>query len=145
MTKFTPHELADTLNKKPVLTNEPEIKEVFALLGFKLKEYHKASFSASQSYEVHYKRNYLVKVRVDDSRCLSISNEYVDFSEGSDGVSMGGIDTVAQMIGVVIYFAQVLNSGYDGVAIYNRERSHYTEEEYKALIQVMNENVFKPD
>jgi hypothetical protein len=141
--KMTIDELKEILSKKPVLTNEMEIKEVFSLLGFKLKEYYKAGLSASQSYEVHYRRNYLIRVHVDDSRCVSISNEFIKFEEGCSGVSFGGIDTVTELIQTVVLMAQRIDRSYKGEAYFDEEESEYTEEEYAALIEVLNEEVFK--
>jgi hypothetical protein len=141
--KLTTTELIGILEQKPVLAHEMEIKEVFALLGFKLKEYYKAALSAFQSYEVHYRRTYLVKVQVDDSRCLSLSNEYIDFGEGCHGVSYGGVGTVKELLQTVILMAQQLRSDYRGVAYFNEEESEYTESEYRELIETLNEKLFE--
>jgi hypothetical protein len=140
--KITTEELTQILAAKPVQANELELKEVFALLGFKLKEYSKASLSPFQSFEVHYRRTYLFKLEVDDTRCLSLSNEFINFGDGCHGMSFGGVDTVKEVIQTVILMAQKLNSGYDGQIGFNEAESEYTEEEYAALIEVLNEAVF---
>jgi hypothetical protein len=140
--KLTIEELKDILSKKPILTNEAEINEAFALLGFKLKEYNKAGLSQFQRYEVHHRRTYLIKVEVDESRCLSLSNEYIDFSDGCHGVSFGGIDTVTQLIQTVILIAQKVDRTYTGQISFNEDESEYTEQEFMELLEVLNEEIF---
>jgi hypothetical protein len=139
---ITIDQLKDVLSQKPVLTNEVEIKEVFALLGFKLKEYSKAGLSPFQQYEVHYRRNYLFNVAVDDSRCLSLSNEFIDFGDGCHGVSFGGIDTVTQLVQTVILIAQKVDRSYTGQISFNEDESEYTEQEYSSLVDVLNDEIF---
>jgi hypothetical protein len=141
--KLTTTELTGVLEQKPVLANEMEIKEVFGLLGLKVKEYHRAGLSAFQSYEVHHRRTYLVKVEVDDSPCLSLSNEYINFGEGCHGMSFGGVRTVKELLQSVILIAQKIDRDFNGTAYFNEEESEYTEAEYRELIETLNEKMFE--
>jgi hypothetical protein len=143
--KLTIDQLKEILSQKPVRADESDIREVFSLLGFKLKEYNRAGLSHFQRYEVHYRRNYLVKVEVDVSRCLSLSNEFIDFGEGCKGVSFGGIDTVKELIQTVIVMVTKIDRSYTGQVSFVEDESEYTKEEFASLVDALNDEIFNKE
>ena len=99
--KLSKEKLIEALHKPIMECSEEEIRFVFHIFGFNLKE---ACFNddIGMNFEVHYKRVYIVRVVCTLSHLLSFENEYIDFGDKTHGISMGHTETLAETMVVFI-------------------------------------------
>jgi hypothetical protein len=145
MYKLTPEALTDILNRPVTQSSEEELKATFDVLGFKLKEFYtrtEGNKVVSMSFEVHFKRTFVIEVESESgSKLHTFSNEYVNFGDGTSGLSMA-LDNVKNVIQVVInIFCSRMRVPYDGTITW-RERTGYTEKEYIELGHTLNKVIF---
>jgi hypothetical protein len=145
--KLTEVELIELLEKQPVRVDEYDIKEVFGILGLKLKEYFKTSAlgPSHAHFEVHYCTEYLFQVEVDNTRSVSINNEYRNLCGDGTGLCFGSTDTLKDLLKLVILLSGNLKTSYRGQVHFDPERSEYTEEEFKSLVDILNQHIFQEE
>lgn len=131
------------MDKHPLDLLKEEIQAAFFLVGFSIKEYKKPESKTYLSFEVHYRRTYLVKLTFDETRSMRVSNEYVDFGESCHSMSFGGQDTLLDAMQVTtLLLAPKLLKGYNGVVNLDPDKCEYNEGELKELMKVLNECLF---
>jgi hypothetical protein len=140
--KITSEQIKNVLQEKPIMWGESDIREILSILGLTVKEFFQASLSEFKRFEIHHKRFYLFKVEIDNSRCVSFNNEYVNFGEGCHGISFGGTDTVKDLIQLIVPTCSKMDKNFDGQISFNPDESEYTEEEFMELVQTLNEEIF---
>lgn len=145
MYKLTPEALTDILNRPVTQSSEEELKATFNVLGFKLKEFYTRTEEnkvVSMSFEVHFKRTFVIEVESESRHRLhTFSNEYVNFGDGTSGVSMA-VDNVKNVIQVVInVFCSLMRVPYDGDITWS-ERTGYTQKEYIEFAHTLNKVIF---
>jgi nuclear transport factor 2 (NTF2) superfamily protein len=142
MEKLTTAEIEELINKRAIECSEDELKELFSVLGLRLKEYRKHK-SGSLHFEIHYKREYVLNYREFDGNYLgSFGNEYIDFDgEGTSGMSMR-VTSNKELIQLFFGIAsRLLRLQYEGVT-FDEDESIYSQEEFTELIEKVNEMVF---
>lgn len=140
ITKLTVEQLKATLHKDMRDCTENEIRFIFSIFDLNLKEFRKEGDLVD--FEIHFKRNYLMRV-VAKRNLLHFSNEYINFSSENDstnGVSMPYPDTILDvvMLFINLFSPNVLKkAGYE--LSYNPETSTFDSieeaQEYMELIQ----------
>lgn len=138
--KLTKEQLTAALHKNMRDCTENEIRFIFSIFDFNLKEFYQDG--SLVDFEIHFKRNYLMRV-VLQRNLLHFSNEYINFSSENDstnGVSMPYPDTILDvvMLFINIFSPNVLKkAGYE--LSYNPETSIFDSieeaQEYMELIQ----------
>lgn len=100
--KLTKKELADALRKNLTECSENEIRFAFHVFGLTLKECY-FSGENGMSFEIHFRQSFIVRlIAAHKTGVLSFENEYIDFGEGTHGIAMGKIETLAETIVVFI-------------------------------------------
>lgn len=139
MAKLTKETIEHTLTNRPILASADNLKGVFELFGFRLKEFKKRvpPMAIQQDqfiFEVHYRRTYIIKAHItQDSHMVTFSNEWIKFEDKSSGVSMP-VRTVTELIlAVMNLFMHKLNINYQGPTY--SEESEYTFEEMSELLE----------
>lgn len=140
--KLTSEQIKNIMQEKPLMWGELEIREILSILGLTVKEFFQAGLSPFKRFEIHHKRFYLFKVEIDDTRCVSFNNEYVNFGDDCSGVSFGGVDTVKDLLQLIVPMVSKMDINFDGQVSFNPDESEYTEEEFMKLVQTINEEVF---
>jgi hypothetical protein len=140
--KLTQERIKELATKHQSKLSREEYSAFFRLVGLTVKDYDERE-DDQKEFELHYKRLYVLRLNIDRSRCVSIGNEFVNFGEGSDGLSIGGIDTARELIRTVVAFAPKLAPKYDGTVTYDGYRDEYSEDELQEAVEVMNEIVFQ--
>ena len=138
--KLTKEQLTAALHKNMRDCTENEIRFIFSIFDFNLKEFYQDG--SLVDFEIHFKRNYLMRV-VLQRNLLHFSNEYINFSSENDstnGVSMPYPDTILDvvMLFINLFSPNVLKkAGYE--LSYNPETSIFDSieeaQEYMELIQ----------
>lgn len=138
--KLTKEQLTTALHKNMRDCTENEIRFIFSIFDFNLKEFYQDG--SLVDFEIHFKRNYLMRV-VLQRNLLHFSNEYINFSSENDstnGVSMQYPDTILDvvMLFINLFSPNVLKkAGYE--LSYNPETSIFDSieeaQEYMELIQ----------
>ena len=138
--KLTKEQLTTALHKNMRDCTENEIRFIFSIFDFNLKEFYQDG--SLVDFEIHFKRNYLMRV-VLQRNLLHFSNEYINFSSENDstnGVSMPYPDTILDvvMLFINLFSSNVLKkAGYE--LSYNPETSIIDSieeaQEYMELIQ----------
>ena len=138
--KLTKEQLTAALHKNMRDFTENEIRFIFSIFDFNLKEFYQDG--SLVDFEIHFKRNYLMRV-VLQRNLLHFSNEYINFSSENDstnGVSMPYPDTILDvvMLFINLFSPNVLKkAGYE--LSYNPETSIFDSieeaQEYMELIQ----------
>ncbi len=98
ITKLTKEQLTAALHKSLADCTENEIRFIFNVFDFNLKEFYKKDDEVD--FEVHFKRNYLIRV-VLQNPLLHFNNEYINFSSDScptHGVSIQCPGSTLEMI-----------------------------------------------
>lgn len=117
MIKLTKDELIKALHKELMECSVDEIRFVFHVFGFNLKELDsKGGGDTAIDFEIHYKRVYIVRVVVSTNNVLTFENEYVNFGNDTHGIVMGQAETLAETIVVFInmFMPNLLQSaGYE--------------------------------
>ena len=86
MNKLTKEQMQDALRKVTLNCTEEEIRFVFHLFSFDLKEFKQET--GRISFEIHYKINYIVKVEL-TATAMTFSNEWINFEdENTHGIAM---------------------------------------------------------
>jgi hypothetical protein len=149
ITKLTKDEIRAALLKNILENTETEIRTVFDIFDFQLKEFNKSDGCAN--FEVHFKRTYLIRIKADKSK-LEYSNEYVTF-QNSDNSSCHGlaIPAPATLAEVLMFFINsfapniLKSAGY--CVNYDEENSIYSSieeaQEYMKLVQDVCGSVIK--
>jgi hypothetical protein len=101
---FTKEDLRRILNTAPIKIHDDELKSLFQMIGLKVKELHTGFGGKETSFELHHRRLYIIRITVNTSRSVSFHNEYINFGEegGVHGVAVGGIDTVKELLRVLL-------------------------------------------
>lgn len=140
--RINKRQISDTLSSSTYNVQENFLKELFHLLGLRIKEYD-MNFK-TVSFEIHYRTTYVIAVDADTSKCLSFSNEYINFSDDVDGITMP-IKNVKELILIVLnFFMPKLNIRYAGVS-FNEKNYDYEKREFIELIEFCNTEIFKND
>lgn len=149
ITKLTKDEVRAALLKNILENTEAEIRTVFNIFDFELKEFSKSDGYAN--FEVHFKRTYLIRIKADKSK-LGYSNEYVTF-QNSDNSSCHGltIPMPATLAEILMFFINsfapniLKSAGY--CVNYDEENSIYSSieeaQEYMKLVQDVCGSVIK--
>lgn len=154
ITKLSKDELKVALHKSILDATESEIRTVFDIFDFQLKEFHKlqACFAAWVEFEIHFKRTYLMRIHADKNK-LECTNEYITFQNGSEGESCHGlaIPTPHTLAEVLVFFINsfapniLRSAGY--CVNYDAETSPYSSleeaQEYMKLVQETCETIIK--
>lgn len=140
ITKLTKEQLTAAIHKNMRDCTENEIRFIFNIFGLNLKEFCKED--SLVDFEIHFKRNYLMRVIAQKSM-LHFYNEYINFSSEGDntnGVSMPYPDTILEVVILFInlFTPNVLKkAGYE--LSYDPETSIFDSikeaQEYMELIQ----------
>ncbi len=140
ITKLTKEQLMATLHKGMKGCTEDEIRFVFSIFDFNLKEFYQED--SLVDFEIHFKRNYLMRV-VAQGSLLHFNNEFISFqaeSDSTNGMSMPYPKTILDVIIVFInlFSPNILKkAGYE--LSYNPETSVFDSieeaQEYMELIQ----------
>lgn len=148
--KFTKDEVKSILAKRILDCTEEEVRAVFDIFDFQLKEFFKTT--SDIDFEVHFKRTYLMRIKADSNK-LECSNEYVTFQNGAEGESCHGlaISTPATLAEVLVFFINsfapniLRSAGY--CVNYDAETSPYNSleeaQEYMRLVQDVCETIIK--
>lgn len=149
ITKLTKDEVRVALLKNILENTETEIRTVFNIFDFELKEFNKSD--GYVNFEVHFKRTYLIRIKADKSK-LEYSNEYVTF-QNSDTSSCHGlaIPMPATLAEVLMFFINsfapniLKSAGY--CVNYDEENSIYSSieeaQKYMKLVQDVCGSVIK--
>lgn len=149
ITKLTKDDVRIALLKNILENTEAEIRTVFDIFDFQLKEFNKSNNRAD--FEVHFKRTYLIRIKADKSK-LECSNEYITFQNNDNSGCHGlAIPLPATLAEVLIFFinsfaSNILKSaGY--TVSYDEENSVYGSieeaQEYMKLVQDVCGSVIK--
>lgn len=150
ITKLTKEEVKAALLKNILENTEAEIRTVFDIFDFKLKEF--AQTKDSVDFEIHFKRTYLMRIIADKSKKLECSNEYVTFQNNDSGSCHGlAIPLPATLAEVLVFFINsfapniLKSAGY--CVNYDAETSPYSSleeaQEYMKLVQDVCETIIK--
>jgi len=150
ITKLSKDELKTVLHKNILECTESDIRTVFDIFDFQLKEFFKSD--SNVDFEIHFKRTYLMRIQADKNK-LECTNEYITFQTGADGSSCHGlaIGLPATLAEVLIFFINsfapnILRSAGYGVS-YDAENSPYASLEeaqgYMKLVQETCETIIK--
>lgn len=137
MKKIAKEELQKVLHKNILNCTENEIRFLFHALDLQLKEF-KQEIGRVQ-FEIHFKRNYIMKIEAGNGP-LCFSNEYIDFGEGSTGISTGNMDTILEIINTFfnLFGPNILKKASYSIG-YNESRSLFDSleeaQEYLSIIQ----------
>ncbi len=149
ITKLTKDEIQAALLKNILENTETEIRTVFDIFDFQLKEFDKSDDCAN--FEIHFKRTYLIRIKADKDK-LEYSNEYVTF-QNSDNSNCHGLaipvpTTLAEVLMFFInsFAPNILKSaGY--CVNYDEENSIYSSieeaQEYMKLVQDVCGSIIK--
>ena len=150
ITKLTKEEIKAALLKNILENTETELRTVFDIFDFKLKEF--AQTKDSVDFEIHFKRTYLMRIMADKSKKLECSNEYVTFQNNDNSSCHGlAIPLPATLAEVLVFFINsfapnILKSAGYSVS-YDEENSVYSSmeeaQEYMRLVQDVCETVIK--
>lgn len=150
ITKLSKDGLKATLHKNILDATESEIRTVFDIFDFQLKEFAKSE--ANVDFEIHFKRTYLMRIQADKNK-LECTNEYITFQNGSEGESCHGlaIPTPSTLAEVLVFFINsfapniLKSAGY--TVSYDKETSVYDSmeeaQEYMRLVQDVCETIIK--
>lgn len=149
ITKLTKDDVRIALLKNILENTEAEIRTVFDIFDFQLKEFNKSNNCAD--FEVHFKRTYLIHIKADKSK-LECSNEYITFQNNDNSSCHGlAIPLPATLAEVLMFFinsfaSNILKSaGY--TVSYDEENSVYGSieeaQEYMKLVQDVCGSVIK--
>ena len=150
ITKLSKDELKATLHKNILDATESEIRTIFDIFDFQLKEFNKSETNVD--FEIHFKRTYLMRIQADKNK-LECTNEYITFQNGSEGESCHGlaIPTPSTLAEVLIFFINsfapniLKSAGY--CVNYDAETSPYSSleeaQEYMKLVQETCETIIK--
>lgn len=122
-------EIKSALAKKPTELSKEELSELFGIFCLQIKEF--CVGKSTMSFEIHFRRTYLIQVSYPlAAGLMSFRNEFVNFSEGSSGVSMGRSDNTADLIKIFInMFYKNLLVDADYSPYFNEETSAYSSAE----------------
>lgn len=150
ITKLSKDELTVALHKNILDATEAEIRTVFDIFDFQLKEFYKSETGVD--FEIHFKRTYLMRIKADKSK-LSCSNEFVTFQTGQEGDKCHGLTLKlpATLAEVLVFFVNsfapniLQSAGYS--VNYDEENSPYASikeaQEYMKLVQDVCESIVK--
>lgn len=149
ITKLTKDDVRIALLKNILESTEAEIRTVFDIFDFQLKEFNKSNNYAD--FEAHFKRTYLIRIKADKSK-LECSNEYITFQNNDNSSCHGlAIPLPATLAEVLMFFinsfaSNILKSaGY--TVSYDEENSVYSSieeaQEYMKLVQDVCGSVIK--
>lgn len=143
--KLNPEQLKQILQQRPIFWTEEETKALLPLIGLTAKEYYyhadEAGSNSTRRFEVHHKRLFLFSVHINTSRSISINNPYINWGESLSGIAFGGMDTVKDVIAIIVHMANRIDQQYTGQVIYH-EDCEYTEEEFQSAIMHLNDIIF---
>lgn len=119
-------EIRLALAKRPDELSKEQLSEIFGIFCFQVKEYRKSD--SKMSFEIHFKRTYLVRVSYPiTAGAMSFSNEFVYFSDGCHGLSMGRTQSTAELINLFVgMFHNNLLIEAEYSPYYDRETSMYS-------------------
>lgn len=149
ITKLTKDEIKAALLKNILENTEDELRTVFNIFDFQLKEFGKSKDSVE--FEIHFKRTYLMRLNVMKDR-LGCFNEYVTF-QNSDNSNCHGlvIPLPATLAEILVFFINsfapniLKSAGY--CVNYDEENSVYSSmeeaQEYIRLVQNTCETITK--
>lgn len=150
ITKLSKDELTTALHKNILDATESEIRTVFDIFDFQLKEFYRLEVGVD--FEIHFKRTYLMRIHADKNK-LNCSNEYVTFQTSQDGDKCHGLaiklpSTLAEVLVFFInsFASNILKSaGY--TVSYDDENSVYDSmeeaQDYMRLVQDVCESIIK--
>ncbi len=149
ITKLTKGEVKAALLKNILENTETEIRTVFDIFDFQLKEFNKSNDCTD--FEVHFKRTYLMRIKADKNK-LECSNEYVTFKNNDNSSCHGlAIPLPATLAEVLMFFINsfasniLKNAGY--CVNYDEENSVYSSieeaQEYMKLVQDVCGSIIK--
>lgn len=145
--KPTKEQLAAILNKNINDCSENDIRFIFDVFGFTLKEFEKSENNTD--FEIHFKRTYLMRV-IAECGMLRFRNEYVNFQADDDstnGISMGLPNTILEIVIIFIdmFTPNILKkAGYN--LSYDPDNSIFDSmdeaQEYMELIQTEGKKLY---
>lgn len=140
MKKIAKEELQKKLHKNILKCSEEEIRFMFHVLSFDLKEF-KQEMGRVQ-FEVHYTRTYVMRIEAGNGP-LCFNNEWIDFGEGSTGVCMGNMDTIAEIIATFMnMFGPNILDDIDYGVYYNKNWSIFDSlEEAQSYLEAMQKTI----
>lgn len=148
--KLSRGELKAALRNNILDATESEIRTIFNIFDFQLKEFAKSETNVD--FEIHFKRTYLMRIQADKNK-LKCTNEYVTFQNGSEGESCHGlvIPTPHTLAEVLVFFinsfAQNILKSAGYCVNYDAETSPYSSleeaQEYMRLVQETCETIIK--
>jgi len=128
-------ELRSILSSDPRILNKQQIQKAFAPFSFDIKEFGSISSpnplrekTKGIHFEIHYKRTFIIEVEI--TNMSHFRNDFIDFGEGSRGVSMGRFNTLSELLSVFInmfYMNILANVEYN--AYYNSDHTWFDSEE----------------
>lgn len=147
ISKPTKEQLKAILNKNINDCSENDIRFIFDVFNFTLKDFAKSGDSVD--FEIHFKRTYLMQV-IAKGGMLRFRNEYVNFQADDDctnGISMGLPNTILEVVMVFIdmFMPNILkNAGYN--ISYDPDTSIFDSmeeaQEYMELIQTEGKKLY---
>lgn len=150
ITKLTKEEVKTALLKNILDNTKEEIKAIFDIFDFQLKELTKTVCDID--FEIHFKRTYLMRIKADCNK-LECTNEYITFQTDSEGNGCHGlaIPLPATLAEVLVFFINsfapniLKSAGY--CVNYDEENSVYDSmeeaQEYMKLVQDVCETIIK--
>lgn len=119
-------EIKLALAQKPTELSKEQLSELFGIFCLQIKEYHVGKIE--MSFEIHFKRTYLIRVMYPLSAgFMSFMNEFVNFPDGESGISMGRAGNTAELIKIFIHlFHDNLLAEARYRPFYNEETSRYS-------------------
>lgn len=148
--KFTKDEVKFILSNSILRCTEEEIRAIFDIFDFQLKEFAKSETNVD--FEIHFKRTYIMRIQADKNK-LECTNEYITFQTNSEYDDCHGltISTPATLAEVLVFFINsfapniLKNAGY--CVSYDAENSPYSSleeaREYMRLVQETSETIIK--
>lgn len=147
MKKLTKEQMQEALRKPILNCTEGEIRFIFHLFSFDLKEFKQET--GRVRFEVHFKTNYIARVEI-SNMAMVLSNEWIVFGEdNSHGISMEAPPCAgALLVAFINMFAPNLlqHAGYN--LSYNSEwsvlESLEEAQEYVETAQTTMADIVKP-
>lgn len=150
ITKLTKDKVKAALLKNILEDTEAEIRTVFDIFDFQLKEFDQSE--STVDFEIHFKRTYLMRIQANDKK-LRCTNEYITFQNGDDNDNCHGlaIPLPATLAEVLVFFINsfapniLKSAGY--CVSYDEENSVYSSmeeaQDYMRLVQNTCETIIK--
>lgn len=122
-------EIAEALSKKPHELTKEQLRELFGIFSFSIKEY--VLGKRNLYFEIHFKRIYLMRVEYPvEIGMMSFRNDFVNMSDGCHGISMQKAKSTGELLKVFVnmfYHNLLADANYE--CYFDEEHSQYSSQE----------------